>query len=373
MRNILLPPGFKDELFEQSSTEHKYKNKIIKIFQKNGYALIKTPLIEYANAYNKNNSFLIKIEKNQKDLTLRNDITMQIARVASSRLVNNQRPLKICYYGEVVRKKGTMLRPERQFLQVGAECIGEMNYLADVEILNLAYESLNSVGIKDITIELSSNVFLDFLLKKNKNKKSEDKIRSFLRKKDLKNTIKYLNNDLINFAKTLLACSGNFHEKKLLLNKLKINKDTKIAVEELTKIFKNFQKINNNVEIILDLTESDYLNYHNGTRFTIFSKNVRGEVARGGRYQTNNGKNIENATGFNCYMDTIIRASTYKESVKKILIPFNTNKLIKNKITKKGFIIETFFEKKINIRKLAKIRNCHSYLLKNKIIKLESF
>ena len=54
MRNILLPPGFKDELFEQSSTEHKYKNKIIRIFQKNGYELIKTPLIEYADKYNKN-------------------------------------------------------------------------------------------------------------------------------------------------------------------------------------------------------------------------------------------------------------------------------------------------------------------------------
>ena len=80
-----------------------------------------------------------------------------------------------------------------------------------------------------------------------------------------------------------------------------------------------FQKINNKVEVILDLTETDYLNYHNGARFTIFSKNVRGEVARGGRYQTNNGKKIENSTGFNCYMDTIIRASTYKENIKKLL------------------------------------------------------
>ena len=86
----------------------------------------------------------------------------------------------------------------------------------------------------------------------------------------------------------------------------------------------------------------------------------------------NNRKKIENSTGFNCYMDTIIRASTYKENIKKILIPFNTKKLVRNKIIKKGFIIETFFDKKINIKKLAKIRNCHSYLLKNKIIKLES-
>ena len=42
------------------------------------------------------------------------------------------------------------------------------------------------------------------------------------------------------------------------------------------------------IEFILDLTESDYLNYHTGTRFTIFAKNVRGEVARGGRYVSQN-------------------------------------------------------------------------------------
>ena len=28
MSKYLLPPGFKDEIFEQASLEHKYKNKI---------------------------------------------------------------------------------------------------------------------------------------------------------------------------------------------------------------------------------------------------------------------------------------------------------------------------------------------------------
>ena len=37
---------------------------------------------------------------------------------------------------------GTILRPERQFQQVGAEIIGSESYKADVEIINLAYETL---------------------------------------------------------------------------------------------------------------------------------------------------------------------------------------------------------------------------------------
>ena len=123
MSEYLLPSGFKDEISEKASLEHKYKNKIINFFQLNGYELVKPPLIEYANLKNINNVFVIKEKKESKDLVIRNDITLQIARLAKARLELKTRPLKLCYYGEVIRKKGSMLRPERQFLQVGAECI----------------------------------------------------------------------------------------------------------------------------------------------------------------------------------------------------------------------------------------------------------
>ena len=158
MTNNLLPEGFKDEVSANASIEHKYKNIIINLFQSNGYELVKTPLIEFSDQTNEKNSLKIKVKKDQKDLILRDDITMQIARLSSSRLQNKPRPLKLCYYGEVIRDKGSMLRPERQFLQIGAECIGEDSYLADVEMIELAYNALSSVGIKNISIEIVAKV-----------------------------------------------------------------------------------------------------------------------------------------------------------------------------------------------------------------------
>ena len=103
---------------------------------------------------------------------------MQIARLSSARLSKKPRPLKLCYYGEVVRDKGSMLRPERQFLQIGAECIGENSFLADVEIIELAYNALSSVGIKSISIELSSKVFLDNYMKTYQSISNIDKLKS---------------------------------------------------------------------------------------------------------------------------------------------------------------------------------------------------
>ena len=77
-----------------------------------------------------------------------------------------------------------MLRPERQFLQIGAECIGEKSFLADVEMMQLAYSSLNLVGIKDITIEISSRIFFDAFI---------DSIKNLSLKRELKRLIKIKN------------------------------------------------------------------------------------------------------------------------------------------------------------------------------------
>ena len=155
------------------------------------------------------------------------------------------------------------------------------------------------------------------------------------------------------------------------LEQLKVNKETTLAVEELLNIYTFFSNNYPEIQFILDFTESDYLNYHTGTRFTIFAKNVRGEVARGGRYTSKNNSLIENSTGFNCYMDTIIRASSTKEKVKKIMIPFDTTIKIKNNLIKEGYIVETFFGEPKKIKEIAEIKKFDACLINNQIVYLK--
>ena len=104
----LIPEGFKDHVDFNTNVEHEYKNKIIDIFISNGFDLVKTPLLEFYKK-NSNNCFFIKLKKKDPKLFIRDDITPQIIRIASSRFNNKIRPIKLCYYGEVIRKKGTML------------------------------------------------------------------------------------------------------------------------------------------------------------------------------------------------------------------------------------------------------------------------
>ena len=112
-------------------------------------------------------------------------------------------------------------------------------------------------------------------------------------------------------------------------------------------------------------------NYHTGTTFTIFADGVRGEIARGGRYiSINHNKKIEEGTGFTCYMDTILRASSIKEKFNKIMIPFDTPHKKKDELISKNYIIETHLGKTKKIKEFAIKRGCKSYLSNNKIFHL---
>ena len=192
MKNNLIPEGFKDDVTSQVATEHKFKNIIVNHFQLNGYDLVKTPLLEFYNQNQSQNVFQILTKKEEK-LNIRDDITLQVARLSKTRLSKKKAPLRLCYYGEVVRKKGTMLRPERQFLQIGAECIGVNSFLADVEMMDLAYSSLSLVGIKNITVEISSRIFFDNFIDKIKNKNLKKKLQRLIKIKNLKEICRLIN------------------------------------------------------------------------------------------------------------------------------------------------------------------------------------
>jgi len=365
MSSKIIPEGFQDDVTSQVSTEHKFKNLIIDHFQFFGFQLVKTPLIEFLDSEIDDNVFKISVKKYEKKLIIRDDITLQVARLSKTRLSKKNRPLKLCYYGEVVRKKGTMLRPERQFLQIGAECIGESSYLADLEMMDLAYSSLSLVGIKNITLEISSRIFFDRFINSIKSCEKKNEIKRLIKLKDLNGLQNILNKKNYQYIKDLFSCTGIYKNKIKNLNKLEQDKKTSEEINNIKKIIKSFSFINKKVNIFLDLCEIDDKNYHSGIRFTFFSNNVRGEIARGGRYLVKNSKQNDEATGFTCYMDSILRASSTKIKQKKIIIPFDTSKKKIKDLNHKGYIVIRHFNNFIHTKQIAKDQNIEFYLESN--------
>ena len=161
----------------------------------------------------------------------------------------------------------------------------------------------------------------------------------------------------------ITASHNKFHDNVNLPDSLRIEIDT---IKKISKKI-NFK---NNDQIIIDFTEIDNKNYHDGIKFTFFAKDVRGEVASGGRYKIKRNSSEEAAVGFTCFMDTVLRASSFENSKKKILIPFETNDAVRTKLRKKQYIIYSFLGDTSDIRVSAKNNFCTHIYENNKIKKI---
>ena len=121
----LLPLGFKDILENEANLQFEYGKKLITNFASWGFSFIEPPIIEYEKTLfdNKNKfldkktlSFLDPLTKER--ISLRPDITTQLARIAEDRLFGLPKPLRLCYFGDVFRADKPKLSSDRQFKSI---------------------------------------------------------------------------------------------------------------------------------------------------------------------------------------------------------------------------------------------------------------
>jgi ATP phosphoribosyltransferase regulatory subunit len=103
-----------------------------------------------------------------------------------------------------------------------------------------------------------------------------------------------------------------------------------------------FDRVNAEVEdltISIDPVENRGFEYHAGVTFTLFARDVRGELGRGGRYRTGmaNGED-EPATGVTLFMDSIVRALPAPRSARRIFVPAGTPSEVGSRLRAEGWV-----------------------------------
>ena len=169
----LLPAGLSDVLYPSAEIQAKTIENLLDIFSSYGYLRIKPPLVEYEDSLLsdgpgsllKDSTFRIMDPLSQKMMAVRSDMTAQISRIASTRMLHLPRPLRLSYSGDVLRVKGDSFNMERQKTQVGAELIGVQSEAVDSEIILVCLQALKSINIKSITVDLNLPFLRNYLLK----------------------------------------------------------------------------------------------------------------------------------------------------------------------------------------------------------------
>ncbi|HIM46333.1 MAG TPA: ATP phosphoribosyltransferase regulatory subunit, partial [Alphaproteobacteria bacterium] len=344
-RKALLPAGLRDVLPPFAAFEAEVIERLMARFAASGYARIKTPLVEFEDgllsgpgAAMTADTFRLMDPISQRMMGVRADITPQIARIASTRLGAAPRPLRLGYSGEVLRVKGTQLRPERQFAQVGAELIGAECAAADAEMIVLAVDALGAVGVADLTVDLTIPPLVPALLDGaaiDGGRRAE--LREALDHKDT-TTVAEIGGDAAPILSSLVAAAGPAEHCFAVLEDFDLPDAAALERDRIGEVLEHLREALPELRITLDPVENRGFEYHSGVSFTIFPAAGRGELGAGGRYQAAGVGGNEPATGFTLYLDTILRVLPGPELSARIYLPVGADPVEVKRLRKEGWI-----------------------------------
>jgi ATP phosphoribosyltransferase regulatory subunit len=316
----LLPAGLADLLPPDAAREARAIDTAIERFAAFGYERVKPPLVEFEEsllggpgAALASQTFRLMDPVSQRMMGVRPDMTVQVARIAVTRLKHEARPLRLSYGGNVIRVRGNALKPERQFAQVGCELLGVDSAAADAEAVLLAVDALRAVGVARLTVDLNLPTLVAAVVAGLKlAPESVQGLRRALDRKDEAAITKALGS-----AKAgelfigLLRAAGPAKTAIAQLKKLRLPAAAQSEAARLAEVVTLLSAADSELPLTLDAVDYRGLEYQTGVSFSVFALEGRQELARGGRYSAGYPEDgvSEPATGFTLYMDAVLAAS----------------------------------------------------------------
>jgi len=383
VNHALLPSGLSDVLPPDAEFEADALDRIMMVFASHGYQRTKPPLTEFEESLLGGpgtamaaQTFRLMDPVSQRMMGVRADMTPQIARIAATRLKSAPRPLRLSYSGQVLRVKGSQLRPERQFTQAGAELIGARQAAADAEVVALGARALQRLGIDDLSVDLCMPTLVStFCRESGFPEDTMNDIRRALDRKDaaavseLAGKIGTERSETLN---AMLSAAGPSEKTLNTLTALELGPMARLEVETLSNVVALVATATDNVSLTVDPVENRDFEYHTGVTFTYFATDVRGELGTGGRYEsgeTTSGK--EPATGFTLFLDTILRAMPRHTEERRLFLPMNTPAGKAGELREQGWMTVSGLEEVADTEAEAKRLQCSHLLTTGGIKEIE--
>lgn len=166
-----LPAGVRDWLPQEFAYKRDIEEAIRRVFRTWSYAEVLTPTFESYESLERGLGEKLMQQTFRftdplgSQLALRTEMTTPIARVVSARLRNATLPLRLSYIATGFRYEEPQLGRMREFTQAGAELIGGPGVDAEAEVLFMAIETLDAVGLSDARFDINDAAIVDGILR----------------------------------------------------------------------------------------------------------------------------------------------------------------------------------------------------------------
>jgi ATP phosphoribosyltransferase regulatory subunit len=327
------------------------------VFCANGYERVKPPLVEFEESLLSGvgkawalQTFRLLDPDSQRVMAVRADMTLQVARLAASRLVKAPRPLRLCYSGEVLRVGGEQLSPERQYRQFGCELIGSLAPGADAEIILLAATSLRRMGVIGLSIDLNLPTIVPAVFNAyGTPAQDQRRLGGALAHRDVA-TVSAAPGIGDIFAK-LLAVAGPAEAAIERLSWIALPAAAETSRKRLIETVRLVREADPDLTLTVDPVERQGFEYQTGLSFTMFARGARGELGRGGRYRIapgagnpDRGADVQDrsagepAVGFSLFADAVLGATVPEPAPRRVFVPADAPRPVSEKLRALGWI-----------------------------------
>ena len=299
----------------------KTVNSLCALYANYGFNQYKMSKFEEYDLYVKNKDFLLSeniitfTDTDGKLMALKPDVTLSIIKNCKE----ETKPTKL-YYEETVYRVSKGTNSFKEFMQVGLECLGDINTYQASEVLMLAVKSLEVISpnyvldISDLDIvkgvldgaNLSTDARKEVLLYLGE--KNEQGIQSVCQRYGV---------DKDN-ASVLTALVSLYGKPQTVIEKLKnypLSNTSLKALTELETIINTLKEFGIEDKINLDFSVINDMSYYSGVVFRGFISGIPTGILSGGQYDklmSKMGKK-QGAIGFAVYLDELSKLFTKTE------------------------------------------------------------
>jgi len=283
------------------------------LYKSYGYSQYQMNKFEEYDLYAKNKDFLISenvitfTDTDGKLMALKTDVTLSIVKNDSDK----GNALRKLYYNENVYRVSKGSHGFREILQVGLECLGNIDDYCISEVVMLAAESLRCISDDSILSISHLGLLSAFLDAIGMPQESKDTALLFIGEKNLHELAQLcrqccVSEENSNLLRQLIAISGSPAEVLPKIQELIGCVMDPAAANCLLRVLPTFEETIGNM-LRIDFSVVDDIHYYNGIVLKGFIHGIPGSVLSGGQYDKlmKKMRKSAGAIGFAVYMDML--------------------------------------------------------------------
>lgn len=290
-----IPYGTRDFLPREAGRKRVVEAGLAQLFGNWGYDEVVTPTFEYletlmVGATNDVEQHMFKfLDKNNRILALRPDMTTPIARTAATRMREAGAPLRLFYLTNVFRYELAQAGRQCEFYQAGIELLGVPGPAADAEIIALAVAAMQEAGLTQFQVSLGQVDFINGIMAESELSSSQQQqVKAAIVRRDLVGlgeilSASGLSADMQKFLKSIPVLHGR-QEVFEQAYKMAPNEVSRAALDNLADIFRLLTSYGVQEYVNFDLGLIRDFDYYTGMVFEGYTPGLGFPICGGGRY-----------------------------------------------------------------------------------------